>query len=135
MQKDEVLEKVHKNARTGLYTIPKIKETVTDKKFKRELAIQESAYQGLYTKAERINGRDALKIGPLGKLRSSAMIKLCGDNPSKQAQMLIMGSTMGMVDVTRALKNHPDVPQSSKDLANDFITLQERNVEMLRNYL
>lgn len=135
MSKDPLLEKVHKNARTGLFTVPKIKGMVTDRRFKEELDIQEHAYRNLYTAAERINGGNANQIGALAKMRSSVMIRLGGDDTSKQAQMLILGSTMGIVDVTRAMKQYPGAPKKSKELADNFIAMQERNVEILRQYL
>lgn len=135
MQNDPLLEKVHKNTRTGLFTVPKIKDQVSDRKFKEELSIEESEYRNLYRSAESINGGQASQIGAFAKLRSSVMIRMGGDDTSKMAQMLILGSTMGIVDVTRALKQNPDAPKASKQLAEDFISSQERNVEVLRQYL
>ncbi len=135
MQKDPLLEKVHKNTRTGLFTVPKIKNQVSDRRFKEELSIEESGYRNLYQSAENINGGQAKQIGAFAKIRSSVMIRMGGDDTSKLAQMLILGNTMGIVDVTRALKQNPDAPKSSKQLAQDFIVSQERNVEVLRQYL
>ncbi len=135
MPKDPLLEKVHKNARTGLFTVPKIKNQVTDRKFQEELAIEETEYRNLYATAEGINGGQASRIGPFAKMRSSLMIRMGGNDTSKMAQMLILGSTMGIVDVTRAIKQNPDAPKSSKELAGSFIAIEERNVEMLKQYL
>lgn len=135
MIKDPLLEKVHKNARTGLFTVPKIKGQITDRRFRQELSIQETEYRNLYTTAEELNGGQAIQIGAFAKLRSSVMIRLGGDDTSKLAQMLLLGSTMGIVDVTRALKQHPDAPKASKALAEDFLAAQERNVEVLKQYL
>ena len=133
--KDPLLEKVHKNARTGLFTVPKMKEQSTDRYFIEELSIQETEYKNLFRTAEQLNGGESLKIGPFAKLRSEAMIKLGGNDTSKQAQMLILGSTMGIVDVTRALKQNPDSPKSVRLLASDFLAVEERNVEILKQYL
>ena len=135
MTNDPLLEKVHKNARTGLFTVPKMKDQSTDERFRAELTIQETEYQNLFTSAERENGGEALKIGTFAKLRSAAMIGLAGNDTSKQAQMLILGSTMGIVDVTRALKQNPDAPKKTKMLAGDFLAIEERNVEILKQFL
>lgn len=135
MSKDPLLEKVHKNVHTGLFTVPKMKSQSSDRRFKEELAIEESAYRNLYSTAERMNGGNALQIGAFAKMRTSMMLRIGGDDTSKLAQMLILGSTMGIVDVTRALKQNPNAPKKSKEIAGDFIALQERNVEMLRQYL
>ena len=133
--KDPLLEKVHKNARTGLFTVPKMKEQSTDKRFIEELSIQETEYRNLFRTAEQMNGGEAKQIGAFAKLRSEAMIKLGGNDTSKQAQMLILGSTMGIVDVTRALKQNPDSPKPVRLLATDFLAVEERNVEILKQYL
>lgn len=135
MIKDPLLEKVHKNARTGLFTVPKVREQTSDRRFRQELSIQETEYRNLYSTAEEMNGGQALQIGTFAKLRSTVMIHLGGNDTSKLAQMLLLGSTMGIVDVTRALKQHPDAPKASKALAEDFLAAQERNVEVLKQYL
>ena len=135
MIKDPLLEKVHKNARTGLFTLPKIREKSGDRRFRQELSIQETEYRNLYTAAEEMNGGQALQIGAFAKMRTSMMIGLSGSDTSKLAQMLLIGSTMGIVDVTRALKQNPDAPKASKALAEDFLAAQERNVEVLKQYL
>lgn len=135
MIKDPLLEKVHKNTRTGLFTLPKIRDRVSDRRFRQELSIQETEYRNLYSTAEEMNGGRAVQIGAFAKLRTTAMITLGGNDTSKLAQMLLLGSTMGIVDVTRALKQNPDAPKASKALAEDFLAAQERNVEVLKQYL
>ena len=135
MLKDPVLEKLHKNARTGLYTLPKVRGMSTDRRFRQELSIQETDYRNLYTAAEEQNGGPAAQIGAFAKIRASAMIRMSGDDTSKLAQMLLLGSTMGIVDVTRARKQHPDTPPETKSLAGDFLAAQERNVEVLKQFL
>ena len=135
MTKDPLLEKIHKNAKTGLFTVPKIKSQITDRRFREELSIEETEYRNLFATAEGINTQADAEIGVFAKLRSTMMIRMGGNDTSKQAQMLILGSTMGIVDVTRAMKQHPDAPQSSKALAESFLAVQERNVEVLKQYL
>lgn len=135
MTKDPLLEKIHKNAKTGLFTVPKIKSQITDRRFREELSIEETEYRNLFATAEGINTQADAEISAFAKLRSTMMIRMGGNDTSKQAQMLILGSTMGIVDVTRAMKQHPDAPQSSKALAESFLAVQERNVEVLKQYL
>lgn len=135
MKNDPLLEKVHKNARTGLFTVPKVRGMASDRRFRQELSIQETEYRNLYSAAEELNGGQAAQIGSFAKLRTSMMIRLSGDDTSKLAQMMLLGSTMGIVDVTRALKQHPEAPKASKALAEDFLAAQERNVEVLKQYL
>lgn len=132
---DELLEKIHKNANTGLYALPKVKQQVTDRHFRAELAIQETEYRNLFASAEGINHRADNEIGAFAKMRSAVMIKACGNDTSKQAQMLLLGSTMGIVDVTRALKKNPDAPKSTRALAENFLAVEERNVTVLKQYL
>jgi len=55
--------------------------------------------------------------------------------PSHISEMLIQGSTMGIIDITKKIKEYPNVDKEILDLANKLLKLEQNNVEECKKYL
>ena len=55
--------------------------------------------------------------------------------PSHIAEMLIQGSTMGIVDVTKKLKEYKEADRDISALAKRLLIFEQQNVEEMKKYL
>ena len=51
------------------------------------------------------------------------------------AEMLIQGSTMGIVDLTKAIRDNPGAGRDALALADRLLRSMQRDVEELKSYL
>jgi hypothetical protein len=49
--------------------------------------------------------------------------------------MLVMGSTAGVIDMKKSLRKHPDAPESSRELAETLLAIEERNIDEMKQFL
>ena len=57
-------------------------------------------------------------------------------SPSKIAEIMIEGTTMGIIEGRKLMNNDADqASKDVKDLLNNFVTFQENNVEQLKKFL
>ena len=48
---------------------------------------------------------------------------------------MIQGNMMGIIDSQKLLNNNPSMEQDTKNILNEFITLQNNNIEQMKKYL
>ena len=60
---------------------------------------------------------------------------LANKSPSHISEMLIQGSTMGIIDLTKKLKEYAEADQEILSLANKLLKLEQNNVEECKKYL
>ena len=140
MKNDELLGAVHKNAEMGLLTVPKILEKSNDLEFSKCLSKKEKEYSRIYdaTKqaAETTFDKEA-KLGTFEKLRTEIMIDIntaVDTSVSHLAEMMVVGSTMGVVDLTRKIREANSTP-ATRDLAAEMISIEEKSIEELKRFL
>lgn len=140
MKNDELLGVIHKNAEMGLLTVPRIIEKSNDLEFSKCLYNKEKEYSRIFdaTKQAAENGFDKdAKLGTFEKLRTEIMIDIntaVNASVSHLAEMMVVGSTMGVVDLTRKLREADSTPRA-RDLAADLINIEERSIEELKRFL
>ena len=54
---------------------------------------------------------------------------------SQISSLLIRGNTMGIIEGQKLLNQNPDASEEVKAILDEFITLQENNIEKLKTYL
>lgn len=139
MKKDKLLGRVHKNSQVGLFTIPKLNEMSENNEFKHILKSQEEEYKNVYYSTERLtNCTSLIDMSAIAKARTRTMLNLntlTDKSSSHLAEMLIMGSTAGVVDMTKSLREFPNAPKTSKELAQNLLNIEEKNIEVLKQFL
>jgi hypothetical protein len=137
----ELLNFIHKNAQMGLVAIERIIDMVEDEDFKQVLRSQNNEYKIIYDECEerlKEEGRKAKETNPLIKVFSYININintLTDKSPSHISELMIRGSTMGIIDITKNIKEYCDADVETLDLANRLLRFEQRNVEELKKFL
>lgn len=99
----------------------------------------EGEYKNIYYDAKRLNeNHPLLDLSALAKIRSRTMLNfstLTDKSTSHIAEMLIMGSTAGVIDMTKSLRKYSDAPKESRELAQHLLVMEEKNIEELKQFL
>lgn len=137
----ELLNYIYQNAEMGKNTISQLIGISQDENYKKLLQSQLQEYTSIYgstgKKLKELN-KDAKNINSFSKVTAYAMINLktlANKSPSHISEMLIQGSTMGIIDLTKKLKEYADADQEILSLANKLLEFEQNNVEECKKYL
>ena len=137
----ELLNYIHQNAQMGRIAIEQTYKIVEDNNFRQELQSQINEYEKIYDKAEtkiQEEGGKAKENSPLRKIQSYIFINantLTDKSPSHISEMIIRGATMGVVDITKRIKEYSDADIEIVELANDLLKFEQKNIEELKKFL
>ena len=137
----ELLNYIHQNAEMGKDTITQLIGISEDEEYKKMLKSQLEEYKAIYDKAnKKINdmNKEAKDINAFAKVSTYIMINLktlMDKSPSHISEMLIQGSAMGIIDITKKLKEYPNADKEILDLANKLLIFEHNNVEECKKYL
>ena len=139
----EMLEELYKNVKMGSDSIIKLLGKVSDGKFKTDLTDQLDGYENFAAKAkDRLKslGCEAKEENVMTKMWSSigmAMSTLTDSSDSHIAQMVAEGSTMGITDGIKLLRDYENTGVSEHALAlvRDVIKFEENNLERAKKYI
>ena len=127
----------------GSDSIVKLLNKVSDTKFKSDLTGQINGYEGFAAKAKarlKEMGNEAKEENPMVKLWSNigmAMSTLTDSTDSHIAQLVAEGSTMGITDGIKLLRDYENtnVSEWALKLVRDVIGFEERNLERAKSYI
>ncbi len=140
-KKAKILDEVHKGLVMGMESISVIQSKVGDRNFRDDLNMQYNEYGKVL---DKINNRLAVAdVTPTDtnvgeKVMGWATLQmntLMDKSNSQISQMLIRGNTMGIIEGRKLLNQNPDADTEVKDILNEFVKLQENNIEKLKTYL
>ena len=140
-QGNALLKYVHKNAEMGKGTIPQVLEVVEDEKLRQALSSQLSEYETIARRSEQLLEQRGVDLNEAGELRdfmSGVMIRaktLTDRSPSHIAEMMIQGSTMGTIQMTRRLHNCEAADGEALLLAHKLLRTEENNIEQMKEFL
>lgn len=137
----EFLNYIYQNAEMGKETISQLISIVNDKLFKQKLESQKKEYNEIFdlvsNKIENTKGASK-GIGTLTKISTYLMINfntITDKTPSHVAEMIIQGSTMGIVDITKKLKEYDKADKDVLSLANRLLKFEQNNVNEMKRFL
>lgn len=137
----ELLNYIYQNAEMGKSTISQLIDISPDEEYKKLLQSQLQEYTSIYESADKklkeIN-KEAKNINTFLKVQTYIMINLktlVDKSPSHISEMLIQGSTMGIIDLTKKLKEYDGADQEILSLANKLLQFEQNNVEECKKYL
>jgi len=137
----ELLNYIHQNSEMGQDTIKQLVGISKDEEYKKMLQSQLEEYKMIYdTTDEKIKelNKQAKDINVFSKASTYFMVNLntlVNKTPSHISEMLIQGSTMGIIDITKKIKEYPNADKEILDLANKLLKLEQNNVEECKKYL
>ena len=143
MNKDDIAiyKSIQKNTEMAMKAI----ETIEPKVYENELALllekTNRQYADIHEKA--VSGLQEAKIEPkkTGGLEQMMLVggitgnTLFNTSTSHIAELMIKGSNMGILDLTKTLNHNPNGEEKSMELANELMHMENRNLEEYKKYL
>ncbi|WP_290773203.1 hypothetical protein [Anaerofustis sp.] len=136
-----LLEFIFKNAKMGSTTIEDLIDINEDLKFREELIHEKETYDDFIKKANKLMkkmGKEVKDLSYFNELQSYIMIKMetLKDKSCEHiAGMLMQGSTMGIVQITKKLREYKDSDREVVKLAKRLLEIEEENFFELKKYL
>ncbi len=138
-----MLENLYKNMKMGSDSAIKIIEKAEDGGFKKALTSQLNGYEEF---AEKIKNRlhelgyKEKEEGIMAKMGVSlgmAMNAMADSSDSHLAQMVVEGSTMGITDTLKILRDYENssVSECAVKMARDIVSFEEGNVETMKGFI
>lgn len=141
MSKDaQFLNHIYQNAAMGTETLSQLIRITNDIPFRRSLETQLTEYQGVVDQAEKqlqVRHHKPEGLSGYAKASSTVMLKmntLADKTPSHLAEMVIQGSNMGVIEITKEMK-HADVDAEERRLAEKLLKTEQSNIEEMKRYL
>ena len=140
-QGNALLQFVHKNAEMGRGTIPQVLEVVEEPKLRTALRGQLNEYEAIANRAENLLQQRGIVPNETGEMRefmSGVMIRaktLTDRSASHIAEMMIQGSTMGTIQMTRRLHTCEAADGEVLLLAHKLLRTEESNIEQMKEFL
>ena len=138
----DVLDELNKGCAMGMDAIRDILEKVEDKKFKKVLEDEFDKYKKIHhrieTKYEDYSREEPTETNVLNKAMTAMMteMKLMTDNSdSKMAELLLQGTNMGIIEGKKLLNHKKHLDSEVESILNEYIEMQERSVEIYKEYL
>ena len=138
---EALLKEIHKAAASGLGAIETVLPKVRDSSLKNHIEEQGVCYQQLLTRSEKLlqkAGALPEKNPPLQKAMMWGAIQMetLADASSEHiAEMMIQGTTMGIVKTIRHLNDYQGDDGDARRLGERLLDTQEQNVERMKAYL
>lgn len=138
----ELLNFVYQNSQMGVDTITQLLEIAEDGDFKDHLHAQLKEYRQIHDKAAQMleaNGFNEEGLSAFEKIRTYLMINfqtLSDDSTSHIAEMLMVGSNMGVIDAIKNIRKYKGLVEADiLDLMEHLKKFEENNVERFKKYL
>lgn len=143
MPKDnrELLNYIFQNAQMGVDTISQLLEISEDDKFLHQLKTQKDEYSKISNDAKQLLSKTHTSpddLSAFDKVRTYLMISvqtLTDKSTSHIAQMMMEGSTMGIVQAIRKIRNYTEVDDEVSSLMKRLLKFEENNFEQLKKYI
>lgn len=136
-----LLNKIHKGLVMGMESISVITPKVGDRNFRDDLNYQYNEYGKVLDKIDRkfetvgVEPQDTTPGEKVMGWTTLQMNTITDKSNNKISEMLIRGNTMGIIEGREILNQHPNLDGEIKGIINEFIQLQESNIEKLKTYL
>ena len=141
MQEIEILKEISKDAKMGMDSLTTVTDKAQDEKFKKVLNNQHDEYQNIFDRSQELliqQGENYEDVPTMQKVMSWTGIQMntmSDKSNSKLSELLIQGNDMGVVKGNKLLHNNEFSTPEIKNLLSDFIRLQEKNIDDLKQYL
>lgn len=136
----ELLQYIYKTADMGCEGIDAV-EPHAEQKMLEELKRERIEYESIRSDADamiRRGGDTPAGTGAMAKMGADMMTAaemMMDDSRSKIAEMMIQGTTMGIVKTIRHLKDYEGKDRQARQLGERLLNIQEENVEKMKAYL
>lgn len=136
-----LLEFIYKNAKMGSTSIEDLIDVNEDLRFRDELVHEKETYDVFVKKVIKVMndmGKEVKDLSYFSELQSYLMIKMetiKDKSVEHLAGMMMQGSTMGIVQITKKIRDYKDSDKRVVDLAKELLEIEEQNFYELKKYL
>ena len=140
-QNADLLNYIYQNSQMGISTTKQLENVTGDSDFSTQLHSQRREYTKVNRKAAKMlhqYGHTEQGLSRMTQTSSTMTIgakTLLDRSPSHISDMMIQGSTRGIIDMTRQMKRHPYANFEILRLADHLVRLEQSNIEELKYYL
>lgn len=140
-ENEEILEEICKTAKMGLDATEIILPKIQQDSLKKQISAQQNGYKEIHRKAKAMLREEGYlpeqeKIGKKVMLRGSIRTNTLFDRtPSHVAEMMINGTTMGIINITKKLNRLDYADAGAKALAEDCLDRMKQDIEDLKGFL
>ena len=136
-----LLKEIYKATKMGLKATQMIIPKVHDEPLREQIERQGEDYKGTAVKAESMlkkvgekpHSEDEIKEAMLwGSVQVNTIVN---KKPAHIAEIMISGTTMGIIDMTKKLNELDSADAGSKKLAEEFIQNQQKSIDELKKHL
>ncbi len=139
----DLLSEIYKNVKMAEESIIAIMPKVKNEELKSDLTVQLSVYSAFASRAAKLLGEEGVKPeeeGLMAKMGAKwgIMMNTMKDSSTEHLiQMMIEGTTMGMTDMLRWIRESENtgVSEAALKLARDVCAYEEKTVGELKNRL
>lgn len=139
----EILCYVYKNAKMGSEAIITLMPKVRDKKLREALTDMLCKYEKYAAEAQKqltpcgIKPSEEPLMKKLGAKIGIAINTMTDDTSPHIAELLIKGSTMGITDMTKIIREfeHGGCPETALALGRELVSFEQDNIEKLKSFL
>ena len=135
------LDEIHKGACMGMDAINDILDKVEDAELKKELEDDYNDYKDIAKRIEKIypnyNEGKPHSTNSMNKMMTDMMLNMKTMNDtsnSKIAEILLQGVNMGIIE-GRKILNKKNLNEEVNEIVESYVTMQERSVNILKDYL
>ena len=136
-----ILNEIAKATKMGMSSINFVSDKITDEVMKENLSTQYAEYGKILDKVNT----EFEKYGeipddePIGAKMMSwtgvQMNTMMDKSNSHIADLMMQGNLMGIIESQKLLNHSPEMEPQIKDILNEFITLQNNNIEKMKQFL
>lgn len=137
----ELLNFIYQNSQMGVNTLKQLLDISEDEAFKKQLDLQYNGYLEIHQAAKEMlhkNGLDERGLSKLERIRTYLMLNmetLTDKSSSHIAEMLIIGSNMGVINAVKNLKKYNEAEEDIKRLMERLLKFEENNIQQLKEFL
>lgn len=141
MQEIEILKEISKDSKMGMDSITMVGKKVQDEKFKELLDTQHNEYQNIFDRTQELltqHNENIEDVPTMQKMMGWAGIQMNTMNDKSNSQLselLIQGNDMGVIKGTKLLNGSNFTTPEIQNLLSDFVRLQEKNIDDLKQWL
>jgi len=138
----DVLDELNKGCAMGMDAIDNILDKVEDKNLKEVLEDEYDKYKKMHQRIEEIypefSEGEPTETSTMNKVMTSWMtdMKLMTDHSDgKIAELLTQGVNMGIIERKRLLNRKENLDKDVESILKEYVEMQERSVEIYKEYL
>ena len=135
------LDEIHKGSCMGMDALHFVLDKVEDNKLKKVLEEEYQQYEEIAKRIEEVypkyNNDEPHKTNAMTKAMTwygIEMKTLTDKSDSKIAELLLQGVNMGIIE-GRKILNKKKIDKEVNDIISCYVTMQEKSVEILKQYL